>query len=241
VLDNGSGQPIAGTVIVDLEAAAGDYYTVMETSPDVNGKFTFKNVASGRDYIIAVSARNNDGVDYIPYVLVSAYVVTNTPWGPGASITPGTDVGTIKMSLPKGPSSGTILMALSSQNTAGQPSPATVTLALREFFADRVFQIPLFTPGGVVVATTDTEGTNCPTNTACATASMEIPAAFADWNAFKGAQHIQYPIGLYTIRGTATVPNTSKLDCSPNVLEDFLIPNFAGATTNAGMSFSNCQ
>jgi hypothetical protein len=241
VLDNGNGQPIAGTVIVDLEAATGDYFTVMETSPDSNGKFTFKNVASGPDYIIAVSARNNDGVDYIPYVLVSAHVVANTPWGPGASITPGTDVGSIKMALPNGPSSGTILMALSSQNTAGQPSPATVTLALREFFADRVFQIPLPQKGGVVVATTDTTGSNCPMNTACVIAPMEIPTTFADWNAFKGAQHIQFPPGNYTIRGTAMVPNTSKLDCSPTVLEDFLIPNFAGATTNAGMSFTSCQ
>jgi hypothetical protein len=240
-VDNATGQPIAGTVIVDLEAPQGDYYTVMETSPDINGKFSFQNVASGKDYIIAVSARNNDGVDYVPYVLANDYVVSNTPWGPGAPITAGTDVGTIKMSLPSGPSSGTILMALSSQSASGQASAATVTLSLREFFADRVFQIPLPMKGGVVVATTDVNGSNCPANTACVIAPMEIPTTFADWNAFKGAQHIQYPTGNYTINGQATVPNTTKLDCSPSGLQDFLIPNFAGVTTNAAMSFTSCQ
>jgi hypothetical protein len=56
-----SGAPVVGTVVVDLECGGGDFFTLMQTTADAQGRFRFNNVpplpALSTGYAIMVAAR----------------------------------------------------------------------------------------------------------------------------------------------------------------------------------------
>ena len=242
IVDSQTGKPIAGTVIIDLEAPApGDYVTVAEVAADANGKFTFANVAAGKPYAVVISASAGENY-YLPTIIAGGGTGApdSAPWGHAMAITPGTNLGTIGVS----PATSTVPVGVpvTSQNAAGQVTPVTVQFTLRELVTDWVFTIPwAITPAPSVTTGPDP---SCNAGTDCAAAQLTIPAmntVYAPYNpnGMSFSTDTSYDLNIV---GAAFVPGSQTATCSPQQNASTLSNITPGQKlTAASLDFKGCQ
>jgi hypothetical protein len=154
-------------------AVGRDFFTLMQTTADAQGRFRFNNVpplpALSTGYAIMVAARaahdagtapGASGSFYAPALLVPG----GGPFIPGDPIIPGTDVGTIQLRFTsQGDIEGSVT---STDSTQKVPIPIHVKFApMRIFTLDSVFDYPLV---GSAPQLTTAPGSSCATGTSCA-------------------------------------------------------------------------
>src|SRR5205085_1280921 len=181
------------------------------TTADANGNFTFKNVTPGKSYALAVSSANGTNF-YVPAIIVggnSAAMASATPIGPG------TNLGTIALSLPSGTTTASIGQPVTSQNAAGQATPVLVKFAMRQLVLDFEFTVPF--PQQPTPSVTTGPDPSCDANTDCAAAQLTIPgyaAVFAGFNP-NGMQFSTQDGYFVNVQGSAFQPNATTPDCTP--------------------------
>ena len=115
VLDAATRQPIQGTVAVALEVPGANGFTIVaQTTTDVNGNFSFANVAAGPAYSVVISAVSGSNF-FVPAIIAGAGpgVPSTATFQGGSAITPGTNIGTVGLTLP---ASGTTSMVINGVN-----------------------------------------------------------------------------------------------------------------------------
>jgi Carboxypeptidase regulatory-like domain len=217
-----SAVPIKGNVVIALEKQD-DGSIVNETSPDAKGNFTFAQVGGG-DYVLFIAAQNDKQVAYAPVVLLSA----GSTFGTGQTISPGTNVGVIKLPLARGASSGTVPVPVNSDH------PITVTLAAHITYNGHTFEWPWING----IPTFDVPARNRRANT------IQVPAAPAfigvyNADATRFAQNTGSSVDLYA---SAYTQNGAKPTCVPAKRGPNRVDASAGRNSPpAGFNFIGCQ
>jgi hypothetical protein len=248
-----SGVPVVGTVVVDLERGGGDFFTLMQTTADAQGRFCFDNVPAlppptlSTGYAIMVAARaahdpgtasGSPGSFYAPALLVPG----SGPFGSGDPILPGTDVGTIQLRFT---SQGDIEGNVSStDSTQKVPIPIRVKFApIRIFTLDFIFDYPWVGPAPQV---TTAPGASCAPGTACGSFQLSpIPTDRVEEAIFSKSGYTFAPSNnganfILTLNAFSLL--NGKPDCNPSsnqLVANSLAPD---AGTNVGTAtFTGCQ
>jgi hypothetical protein len=248
-----SGAPVQGTVLVTLQRPSGDFFTVMQTTADAQGRFTFKNVPSFQSngtltgYAIVVAARSDHdpgtapgtpGSFFTPALLLSG----GGTFGPGDPIVPGTNVGTITLHFS---SQGDVEGTITSTNSTGTtPVPIKAKLTSLRFFSnDFVFDYPFI---GQLPQVTTQAGPTCPTGTACAAFTMDrVPTDVVEEAVFSKAGYAFTPGPNgpnFELLWNAFSLLNGKADCNPNNITLFANDLKGDSPNNAGTAaFTSCQ
>lgn len=246
-----SGVPVVGTVVVDLELGGGDFFTLMQTSADAQGRFRFDNVpplpppslSTGYAIMVAARAAHDPGTApgspssfYAPALLVGGRAF------PGDPILPGTDVGTIQLHFTsQGDIEGNVT---STDSTQKVPVPIHVKFApMRIFTLDFVFDYPWVGPAPQL---TTAPGPSCPAGTSCASFQLSpVPTDRVEEAIFSKTGYTFAPSNNpanFTLILNAFSLLNGKPDCNPPSTElpvNTLTPD---AGTNAGTAvFTGCQ
>jgi hypothetical protein len=215
VVDGVTGAPIPTPAVVALEKMGGDFQLVQQVAVAADGSFKFDNVASGPNYALVFNAQDNAGGFYTPLVLAGG--------GPfnGQLITPGTNVGTIKLAHNGPPTAGSIHTQEAASTASNTPATITIKIDLRTFVEDFEFSLPMI--GGMPTTTTQTSSCSDP-STACSQVTLDVPTDPAQFEEFGTNQPPTTPTPEedYLIRAFAFVPGTNEPDCSPSEQDGFL-------------------
>jgi filamentous hemagglutinin family protein len=136
VVNAQTSQPIQGTVVVALEAPTTNGFVIIaQTTADTNGNFSFTNVPSSTALAVLISAQAGSNF-FIPVIVAGggSGVPSTASFANATAIVPGTNIGTIGLTLPSGQSS--ILVNTTSPNPTG----------LQEVVGGVSFVIPLTNP-----------------------------------------------------------------------------------------------
>ncbi len=221
---------VGGNTVVALEQndGSGVDRVVMETVADSNGTFSFCPVSTGT-YDVVVTAINGAGVAYSATVIAgvqSGAALGTVPLT--AALVPTSVTGTITTSTGSAAASADLsLSALQSVTASGNSSLVTVPLA-----AQSASTATLMTTPGVA----------CPTNTACVTYTLALPAGNPSIGAFSSSGH-QAPAppapGLvhYRLDAAAFVPGSAgQPDCNPSAVQTSQTSSSGPLTVSPGMS-----
>ena len=237
VVDVHTLQPISGVVAVALEAMGGDFKLVMRTEADAQGNFTFNNVAPG-NYAIVAEALTSQGQLSIPAILVSG----GGAFGPGAAISPGTNVGKVPLSLPTmTPSTELLTGVVTSKDANGEPVSVKVTFDFPAFVADFIFIVPnpVTTP---LLTMPNCSGDQ---NIACANFNVASPATTPFFGVFTPPNTVLQPFSgppVFGLQANAFSVSTSLPDCTPPVQSTGTINASPGAVITVGpIQFTGCQ
>jgi Domain of unknown function (DUF4382) len=257
VLDQKTGNPVNGNVIVALEQpdAGGVDRIMMSTMAAADGSFVFCPIPSGKYDIVVVGEAAN-GTAYQPSIVTG--------------IANGQTVGTVNLysSLPAATSAAEISGAVMSQNSASQGTVADVALSALEPVASgatssatvsgeavvrggssTIYTIPLLPNGQQSAATwsaVTAASSNCASGTACATYTVSLPAggpyigAYAPGGTTLSASD---PLATYLIDGLAVVPSSGGVaDCNPSEQKTAAYTLSGGdSITGQPLSFTQCQ
>ena len=222
VVDSQTGEPVRGTVVVALEGSNSDYTIRATTMPDAAGHFRFDNVGPsprGWGWVIAVAAKNSDGTWFAPTLLLP----DNSLFGHGGgdTIEPGIDVGTITLTpSPAGTISGTI----DSENAAGMPQDANVSMdSLRTFTFDRHFDVP-FLSGPPQFATHAGDASCAGKNASCTSFTLAVATANVWYSLYSHNGNQFKSFGQpndYSSLLTAHSTSTGAEDCNPSTQPGF--------------------
>jgi hypothetical protein len=248
-----SGVPVVGTVVVDLERGGGDFFTLMQTTADAQGRFRFDNVpplpppSISTGYAIMVAARaahdpgtapGSPGSFYAPALLVPG----GGPFVPGDPILPGTDIGTIQLRFTsQGDIAGNVT---STDSTQKVPVPIHVKFApMRIFTLDFVFDYPWVGPAPEL---TTAPGPNCAAGTSCASFQLSpVPTDRVEQAIFSKTGYTFAPSPtpanfILTLNAFSLL--NGKPDCNPPSNQRFANTLTPDAGTNVGTAtFTGCQ
>ena len=243
VLDNATGNPVNGTVLVAVEQmdSTGVDRVRMSTLANADGTFVFCPLPMGTYDVVIVGTRA-DGTLYQPSIVTGVAV--------------GTTTGNVNLYLPSVPltSSASLTGAVTSQNSAMSGTVADVQLSALETANSMVFtipQAPTSTQSAATLAVETAASTStltCPTGTDCAAYTLQIPSGgpfIGAWSS-SGAMLMQSAQwASYTVDGMAFVPSSGgTADCSPSEVK-----TSAYTLTAAGpfsvpvqtLAFTQCQ
>jgi hypothetical protein len=230
-----TGAPIPAPAVVALEEEHGDFQPVQQVAVAADGTFKFDNVASGQNYALVFNAQDNAGGFYTPLVLAGGDQFQ------AKTITPGTDVGTIKLAHSAPPTAGTIHTQEAASTAANTPAIVTIKLDLRTFVEDFEFSLPMI--GGMPTTTTQNSSCSDP-STACSQVTLNVPTDPAQFEPFGTNQPPTTPTPEedYMVRAFAFVPQTNQPDCSPSEQDGFLPPMQRGdSLTVIVPTFKGCK
>lgn len=219
VLDQATGKPVHGAVLVALEQkdASGVDRIVMSTMAGADGSFVFCPIPAGM-YDVVIVGVNANGVAYQPSIITG---VSNGQTTGNVTLWPGT-AGT--------QGAATFNGTVTSQNSANAGTVADVELSALETASGMTFTIPLLPtaqqPSATLAVETaaPTATSPCPTTGVdCVNYSMELPAGGAYIGAYStsGATlTLSAPLATYVIDGQAFVPSSGgTADCNPSEMK----------------------
>lgn len=210
---------------------------VMATTTDAAGNFTLCPVPSGI-YDLVVVAIDGRGVAY------GATVVTG--------VQPGNAVGNIPIVATTGTSTGTasITGTVTTVNASSAGTSADISLStLQSINGTTMVTVPQVASSSVTISLATATGASCPTNTACATYTAQVPALTPNVGAYSASgttfTHAAAPVN-YTLDAIAFVPNSGgTLNCNPSEIKSATpIVVSAGTTVNPPpptIAFTGCQ
>lgn len=257
VLDQKTGNPVNGTVIVALEQpdTGGVDRIMMSTLAASDGSFVFCPIPSGKYDIVVVGEAAN-GTAYQPSIVTG--------------IDNGQTVGTVNLysSLPAATSAAELSGAVTSQNSGSQGTIADAALSVLEPVVSgatssavvsgeavisggsaTIYTIPLLPNGQQSTATwsvVTAASSNCAPGTDCATYTVSLPAggpyvgAYSPGGTTLSASN---PLATYLIDGLAVVPSSGGVaDCNPSEQKTAAYPLSGGdSITVQPLSFTQCQ
>jgi hypothetical protein len=235
LVDKGTGHPIlGGKSIVALEQASGGVdRMVLQTTPDALGNFVFCPVPAGVYDVVAVAV-SGAGVSY------AATITTG--------VSPGNALGSVPMNPVTGAntSEGSIVGMITTTN-AGSATSADITLSVLQSVGGVQFTIPLAQQSSTTVTLATAPGTACPSNTDCASYTLDLPGVNPTVGAFNsgGTSYNTGATGAasYVVEAQAFVPGSGGApDCSPSAISTPAQSVSPGNTTNAPtLALSGCQ
>ena len=256
VLDQASGNPVAGDVFVALEQPDGQGVdrVVMQTQVASDGTFSFCPLSStAGTYDVVVVGSTSAGVLYQPSIITGVAV--------------GSTTGTVKLYAPL-----TALAAASSASLTGTVTsagtsagvPATVTLSVLETVNSKTYTIPQQPPSGApapytplfestlsvtTAATANTPTPTCPSGTDCYNYSLPVSSGGVYFGAWSSSGTTLAPVSAstslaaYTVEGqTDTCPTgqTTVMTSSPAVQLTGTGP-FTSVAITPTLAFTGCS
>ena len=258
VLDQKTGNPVNGNVIVALEQpdAGGVDRIIMSTNAAADGSFVFCPIPSGK-YDIVVVGQAANGTAFQPSIVTG--------------IANGQTVGTVDLysSLPAATSAAEISGSVTSQNnSSSQGTVADLALSALEPVVSgatssavvsseavvsggsaAIYTIPLLPNGQQSTATwslVTAASSNCAPGTDCATYTVSLPAGGPYIGAYSpGGTTLSAsgPFATYLIDGLAVVPSSGGVaDCNPSEQKtDAYTLSGGDSITVQPLSFTQCQ
>lgn len=244
IVDSATNQAISGgATIVALEQkdSSGVDRVVMQTVTDSSGAFSFCPVAGGT-YDVVVAAVSGTQVAYAVTVITG--------------VQPGNALGSVPLVAQSGMS--TAPASITGQVTTSTGTAATAAdislSALQPISSSVLITVPLAGQSATSAHLTTAAGSSCPTNTACATYTLSVPAINPSVGAFTAgpSQKPAAPVaGLvnYTIDAFAfTTDGTTTPDCNPSEMQTSSTTMSGPLTVTSGqtsvaatLAFSGCQ
>lgn len=212
ILDQATGNPVNGNVIVALEQkdASGIDRIVMSTLAGSDGTFVFCPIPSGTYDVVIVGVRT-DGTILEPSIVTG---VAN-----------GQTTGSVNLyAAAAGVSGGVTLSGIvTSQNSSNQGTVIDTQVSALETVSTSTYTIPLVqnaTQSTATLALSTAASSSCATGTDCASYSMILPAGgpYVGAYAASGATLAQSSLlGTYVVDGLAFVPSSGgTLNCTPS-------------------------
>jgi hypothetical protein len=239
ILDNSTGNPVNGTVLVAVEQkdSTGVDRIERSTLAASDGTFVFCPLPSGTYDVVVVGTRS-DGALYLPSIVT------------GVSV--GSTVASVSLYSPTAVTGSSLSLAgtVTSQNASNAGTIADVQLSALETINAVSYTIPL-PPGStqssatLSVETAAPSGTlTCPTGTDCANYTLDVPSGgtyIGAWSSSGASLSLGIPTANYVVDGTAFVPSSGNTeDCNP-----FELKSQAYTATSTGpvqtLSFVQCQ
>jgi len=244
VLDKSTGNPVNGSVTVNLEQKdkAGVDRIVMSTMAGTDGTFVFCPLPAGTYDVVVVGTRS-DGAFYDPTIVTA--------------VSTGSTTGTLNLYLPQTTATSTANLAglVTSQNTAMAGTVADVALSTLESVNSVTYTIPLpptttQTTGTLAVETAPSTATlTCPTGTDCASYTLQVPSGgpyIGAWTSGGVTPAQSAALATYVVDGFATVPSSGgTLDCNPSELQSTPASALSGTgpfnVAVPNLAFVQCQ
>ena len=244
VLDQATGNPVAGSVTVALEQkdAIGVDRVVMSALAGADGTFVFCPLPAGTYDVVVVGTRT-DGAFYAPSIVTAVAV--------------GDTTGTVNLYMPAtaATSGATLAGLVTSQNMANAATVADVQLSALETVNSVTYTIPLpptTTQSAATLAVETAPSTTtltCPSGTDCAGYAMQISSTgpyVGAWSSSGATLTQSAPLATYLVDGIATAPGSGgALDCSPSDLQSTPASVLAGTgpytVTVPTLAFLQCQ
>jgi hypothetical protein len=233
----GSPSLAGADVIVALEQkdASGVDRIVMTTKANASGGFVLCPVPAGT-YDLVITAVSSSGIAYAPAVLTG--------------IQPGETAGTIPLTTTSG-ALAVINGEVTTANSSNSGTAADITISALQSAGSNgpVVTIPLFSSQGQTGATynvTTANASTCPSGTACASYTLNVPAAYPMIGSYSasGATFTSTGSGAvtYTVDGLAFVSGSGgTADCSPSEQKTTQTVTIGASATASTLAFSGCQ
>lgn len=243
VLDQATGNPVTGSVIVALEQkdSTGVDRLTMSTLVNADGSFVFCPLPTGTYDVVIVGTRT-DGVLYEPSIVTG--------------VATGATTGTVNLYLPAvtATSSADLAGVVTSQNGSSAATVADVGLSALETVNSTAYTIPLPPTSTQNAATLSVEtapstGTlTCPTATDCAAYTLQVPSGgpyLGAWSSSGVTLTQSSLLAAYVLDGMAFAPSSGgTADCSPSEVTS-AISTLSGAgpfsVTGLTLAFIGCQ
>lgn len=243
VLDNATGNPVNGTVLVAVEQkdSTGVDRVQRATLAGTDGSFVFCPLPTGTYDVVIVGVRT-DGSYYQPSIITGVSVGSTTG-----------NVNLFAPTLAAG-SSATLAGTVTSQNSSNAGTVADVSLSVLETIGTSTYTIPLPPTSAQSSATMSVEtaassgSLTCTSGTDCANYSLQVPfgAAYSGaWSSSGTTLTLSTTSASYVVDGIAFVPGSGgTLDCNPSEVKSQTYTFTAGGATTqsvAALAFTQCQ
>jgi hypothetical protein len=240
VIDNATGNPINGSVLVALEQkdTNGIDRVFMSTLTTSTGAFVFCPLPAGT-YDVVIVGESTSGIAYAPTVITA--------------VSTGSALSIVKLYAQATAASAPVTLkgAVTTQVTT---SPAVATAAdievsaLEQVSAALTVTIPLLpnaTQSSATLALHTASGSPCASGLDCASYTMVLPAATSYVGTFSASGttlSISATAASYTVDALAFIPSSGgTADCTPSEMKSTAITPVAGTTmTVPPLSFSAC-
>ena len=238
VVDNATGNPLTGPVLVALEQkdAAGIDRVFMSALTDSKGTFVFCPLPSGT-YDVVIVGSSSAGIAYAPTVITG--------------VATGTAMSVVKLYPQPAPGTGAARLSgvVTTVSSTAATSADVQVSALSQLASGLIVTVPLIqnaTQNTAVLALSTQAGTTCPTGTDCAAYSIAVPALSPYSAAFSagGVTLVAGPApASYKVDAIAFVPQSGgTLDCSTSDLQSAAVTPIAGSVAAVPtLAFSGCQ
>lgn len=240
VLDNATGNPVNGSVVVALEQKdqAGIDRIFMTTLTNSSGQFVFCPLPAGT-YDVVIVGESTSGTAYAPTVVTG--------------VSTGSALSTVKLYPQLSPGIGPVTLK-GTVTTQVTTSPAVATAAdielsaLEQVSSTLTVTIPLLpntTQSAATLALHTASGSPCATGLDCAGYTMVLPAATSYIGTFSASGttlSASVIAASYTLDAFAFLPSSGgTTDCSPSEVKSTAVAPVAGATVNVStIAFTGC-
>jgi hypothetical protein len=239
VLDNATGNPVNGSVLVALEQkdSTGVDRVFMSTLTNSSGQFVFCPLPSGT-YDVVIVGESTSGVAYAPTVVTG--------------VSTGSALSTVKL-YPQVTTTAPVTLkgSVTTQVTA---SPAVATAAdievsaLEQVSSTLTVTIPLLpntTQSSSSLALRTASGGSCASGLDCASYSIALPAVTSYIGTFSASGttlSVSVVAASYTVDALAFIPSSGgSVDCTPSEMKSSAIAPVAGTTINVPtIAFTGC-
>jgi len=239
VVDNATGNPVSGSVLVALEQkdSTGVDRVFMSTLTNSSGQFVFCPLPSGT-YDVVIVGESTSSVAYAPTVITG--------------VSTGSALSTVKL-YPQVTTTGPVTLkgGVTTQVTA---SPAVATAAdieisaLEQVSSTLTVTIPLLpntTQSSATLALHTASGGTCASGLDCASYSIVLPAATSYTGTFSASGTtlaVSAVTASYTVDALAFIPSSGgSPDCMPSEMKSSAITPVAGTTVNVpAIAFTGC-
>jgi hypothetical protein len=247
VIDNSTGQPVAGTTWVALEQPDGSGVdrVVQSLVANADGTFVFCPLPAGTYDVVVSGVRTSDGALYAPTIITGVDV--------------GDTTGAIKLNAPTLAAANFFANLTGLVTSANNGSPAApisidVSLSALATVNGKIFTIPqqpaatpFFGVSQVVTTVAGPVGTPpvaCPSGTDCINYSLPVPATGAyigAWSASGATLAQPAPLPSYAVDGITTSScSVSDVNSNPPLALIGTGP-FASVAITPNLAFTGCQ
>jgi hypothetical protein len=240
VLDNATGNPVNGSVLVALEQKdqAGIDRVFMSTLTNSSGQFVFCPLPAGT-YDVVIVGESTSGTAYAPTVITGVSAGSSLSTAklypqPSTGIGPVTLKGTITTQVTASPAVATAAdVELSALEQVS--STVTVTIPL----------LPNTTQSSATLALQTASGSPCASGLDCAGYNVVLPAATSYTGSFSAGGttlSVSAIAASYTLDAFAYLPSGGgATDCSPTEVKSAGVAPVAGTTVNVStIAFTGC-
>jgi len=247
VIDNSTGQPVAGTTWVALEQPDGSGVdrVVQSLVANADGTFVFCPLPAGTYDVVVSGVRTSDGALYAPTIITGVDV--------------GDTTGAIKLNAPTlaaANSFGNLTGLVTSANNGSPAAPISIDASLSALATvnGKIFTIPqqpgaspLYGVSQTVTTVAGPVGTPpvaCPSGTDCINYSLPVPSTGAyigAWSASGATLSQPAPLPSYSVDGITTSTCTaSDVNSNPPLALTGTGP-FTSVAITPNLAFTGCQ